>query len=375
MMERSKTSRLPLIAGGIILLIAIAAVCFYFRNNAGVQPENGDPSASGGELLQGVGTRNEDGSFSQDVFAMDTYMNLRAYGDNAEAAVKEAASKLYALDQELSVTNPDSDIARLNSRSSSTVGDETFGILEQSQQFSLLTGGCFDISVYPVVRAWGFTTQEYRVPDDSEISGLLEHVGYDKFTLNAADKSVTFADDQMELDTGAIAKGYAAQAVNDIMVKNGVSSAIISLGGTVCALGTKTDGSDWNVGIADPFDTSNTIATVKASDEFLVTSGSYERYFEKNGKTYHHIIDPFTGSPAESGLASVTIVSRDGSASDALSTALFVMGVDKSSDFWRSCTEVEFEAVFVTAEGDIYATEGLKYRISTGNKKIKIIER
>lgn len=373
-MNNPKQSKLPLIACGVILLIAIAAVCLWFRSSAGAQPDGGLSSADG-ELLQGVGTHNEDGSFSQDVFAMDTYMNLKAYGDGAETAVKEAASKLYALDQELSVTNPDSDIAKLNSRSSSTVSEETFDILKQSEKFSRITGGSFDITVYPVVRAWGFTTQEYRVPEDSEIADLLTHVGYDRITLNDADCSVTFGDDSMELDTGAIAKGYAAQTVHDIMVKNGVTSAIISLGGTVCALGSKENGNDWAVGIADPFDTSTTIATIKVSDKFLVTSGSYERFFERDGKTYHHIIDPFAGKPADSGLASVTIVSEDGTASDALSTALFVMGADMGSDFWRSCKDVDFEVVFVTTDNEIIATEGLKDRISAGSKNITFIER
>lgn len=374
-MENRKSSRLPFIICGIILLIAIAGVCLHFRSSAGAGPEDPAGSAAGGEILDGAGSYNADGSFSRDVFAMDTFMNLKAYGENAEKAVNESAEKLYALDRELSVTNPESDIAGLNSRSSSTVSAETFDILKQSEKFSRLTGGCFDVTVYPVVRAWGFTTEKYRIPEESEIAELMSHVGWNRLTLNDADCSVTFGDDSMELDTGAIAKGYAVQAVHDIMVKDGVSSAILSLGGTVCALGSKEDGSDWNVAIVDPFDTSSTIATIRTKDEFLVTSGSYERFFKKNGKTYHHIIDPSTGSPAESGLASVTIVSRDGTASDALSTALFVMGTEKAADFWRSCTDVDFEAVLVTTGRQIYITEGLKDRFKAGSEKVHLIER
>ena len=182
----------------------------------------------------------------------------------------------------------------------------------------------------------------------------------------------------MMIDAGAIAKGYASDAVADIFRSYGITSGLISLGGNVCAFGSKTDGSDWNIAIQDPSSPSDPNAyagIIRCSDAFLITSGSYQRYFTENGKRYCHIIDPSTGYPADNGLSSVTVVSSSGTEGDALSTALYVMGLERASEFWRNCTDLSFEAVFITQEGKIYVTEGIADDFESSLSAPEIISR
>ena len=155
----------------------------------------------------------------------------------------------------------------------------------------------------------------------------------------------------MKIDLGGIAKGYTSSRIMDIFKENGITSGLVNLGGNVQALGTKTDGSNWRVAVQSP-------------DEAVITSGGYERYFEQDGVTYHHIIDPKTGYPAENGLVSVTIVSSDGTLADGLSTSLFIMGEEKAAEFWKAHSD-EFEAILETDDGTIYVTEGLKDSFTT----------
>ncbi len=197
-------------------------------------------------------------------------------------------------------------------------------------------------------------------------------------SFDTSSGKVTFADEQMMIDAGAIAKGYASDAVADIFHSYGITSGLISLGGNVCAFGSKTDGSDWNIAIQDPSSPSDPNAyagIIRCSDAFLITSGSYQRYFTENGKRYCHIIDPSTGYPADNGLSSVTVVSSSGTEGDALSTALYVMGLERASEFWRNCTDLSFEAVFITQEGKIYVTEGIADDFESSLSAPEIISR
>ena len=198
---------------------------------------------------------------------------------------------------------------------------------------------------------------EYRIPDNEEIKELLLHTGIENININE-DNSVVFAQQGMGIDLGGIGKGYAGQRVHDILAENGVSSALMELGGNICLLGTKPDGSLWRVAIMSPFDTSDRVGVIEAKDVSIVTSGGYQRYFEEDGTTYHHIIDPSTGFPADSGLMSVTIVCSDGLLADALSTALFVMGEDEACRFWRE--NGGFEMLLVTDDGRIVISSGIE---------------
>ena len=162
----------------------------------------------------------------------------------------------------------------------------------------------------------------------------------------------------MKVDLGGIAKGFTSDRVMELFSADGVTSGIISLGGNVQTLGTKPDGSLWRVGIQDPDDSSGIIATIEVADKAVITSGGYQRYFEQDGTTYHHIIDPRTGMPADSGLTSVTIVSDDGTLADGLSTSLFIMGKEAALDYWRAHRD-NFDVILVASDGSITISEGL----------------
>ena len=290
-------------------------------------------------------------------FAMDTVMTINAYGSKSESAVKAAQNEINRLDKLLSVQKENSEIFKLNQSKKMTVSEDTLALITRSKEIYTLTDGKFDISCEPLIREWGFYSGlENKVPSQKAIETALEGVGAEHIKIK--DSTVTL-DDNTSLDLGGIAKGYASHKAAEILKDNGVTSALMSLGGNVRAVGSKPDGESWSVAVTDPDDNSKSIGTLKISDKAVVTSGGYQRYFEENGQTYHHIIDTKTGYPADSGLKSVTIVSDDDALADALSTALFVMGLEKSGKFYSENSSL-FGAVFITDKGEIYVTDNLK---------------
>lgn len=294
--------------------------------------------------------------------AMDTVMTLTAYGSAAENALEEARGELLRLESLFSATKSGSDIGRINSVPTATtsVDPSTMELLEEALRLSALTDGALDITVYPLITAYGFPSKEYILPDDAEIDRLLELVGYEKVSLGSG--TVSLERNGMALDLGAVAKGYASNRCAEILSEAGVTSALIKLGGNIQAVGSKPDGSPWRVAVQNPADASGYVGVIEVSGLAVVTSGSYERYFdvETDGavRRIHHIIDPETGRPADNGLVSVTVVSEDGLLADAYSTALFVMGLEEACEFWRE--QGGFEALFVTDDGSVYITEGLE---------------
>lgn len=310
-------------------------------------------------LLLCVGCSNKMEPVTVEFFAMDTYMTMTAYGSRAAEALDEAEKKIHLLDDLFSTGNPDSEISVLNRDKKLDVSDETYELIRRAGEFYDSTGGVFDISVYPIMRAWGFTDGNYRVPSEKELKSLLTHVHGDKILCGDQGNRISLEDPEMEIDLGGIAKGYTSDLVMDILRDHGVEYALINLGGNVRTLGTKPDGSEWSIGIADPSDPESYIGGIHMKDKAAITSGGYQRYFEQNGKTYIHIIDLSSGYPADSGLKSVTIIAEDGTMADALSTSLFIMGRDKAAAYWRENADL-FDAVFVDEDGKVLITEGLE---------------
>ncbi len=299
---------------------------------------------------------NPDRKYDTEFFAMNTVMTITAYGGNAENAVKECESEINRLDSLLSVQNKNSEVYKLNRDKSLDVSSDLLNLIRRAKEAYSLTDGAFDITTEPLTEAWGFYSWlENRVPSQKEINSALKLVGSEKIKIT--DNTVTL-EGGSSIDSGGIAKGYSSAKAAQIISDNDVSSAIISLGGNVRAVGKKPDGSLWNVAIADPDKSSEQIGTVKVCDKAVVTSGGYQRFFEENGKTYHHIINPENGYPANSGLKSVTIVSEDDCLADALSTALFVMGLDNAAQLYRDNRDL-FGAVFVDDSGVVYVTDNL----------------
>lgn len=293
---------------------------------------------------------------TKSIFAMDTYITVTAYGEDTDKALQAAEDKINSLEKMWSVTDENSEVYAVNHSGGQTVGvsPETAELLDFSLNMHKRTNGAFDISLYPVLTAWGFTTDEYCVPSDNEISDLLENTGVEKIFLD--DQSVQIPT-KMQIDLGAVGKGYAGDLISEELKSNGVNSALIDLGGNIQTIGTKPDGGKWKIGIRSPFGEGN-FAVLSIGECAVVTSGGYERYFVEDGVTYWHILDPETGKPADSGIASVSVIGLEGRTCDALSTALFVMGLDKAAELWKNSND--FEMIIVTSDGEIYITEGIE---------------
>ena len=306
-------------------------------------------------------------------FAMDTAMDFTVYGD--AALLDEAETLIGSLEEQVSVTDEHSDIYAIDHTGSGSLSGNAAELMAQALELCRRTGGALDISVYPIVRAWGFTTGSYQVPDEETIQSLLPLVDYTQIQYDAATGVVTLPEG-MEIDLGSVAKGYAGQLAAQMLREHGVQSALLNLGGNVQTVGAKPDGSPWQIGIKDP-QGEDAMMVLSVEDQAVVTSGGYERYFEQDGQTYWHIMDPSTGHPADSGLISVTIVGDEGVVCDGLSTALFVMGLEKAADLWAQSGD--FEAVFVTASGEVYITEGLRDRFALteqyADTPVSVIER
>ena len=305
-------------------------------------------------------TDNTAEAHTLDLFAMDTYMNLKVYGSHAEDALQAAEQRITELESMLSVTDEASEIWAVNHANGNpvTVSDDTFAILQTARQVSAESGGALSVSLYPVLQAWGFTTGFYQIPAEDTLHNLLQHVDDSRITINGHQLTLP---EHMQLDLGALAKGYTGDAVMDAMRECGVTSAIISLGGNVQALGSKPDGSDWTVGIVNPFAPDTNLGVVTVADKAVITSGNYERYFiGDDGNRYWHILDPVDGYPADNGLISVTVIGESGVRCDALSTALFVEGEKKAVKHWQSSGD--FEMVCVTDDGRLLVTEDAQFQ-------------
>ena len=298
-----------------------------------------------------------DAEFTSELFAMDTYMTMKAYGPGAESALNDISSMISDLDSHLSVTNTESEIYQLNHAEGQAVSlsDTTADLLRKALALGGTTGGTLALTSYPLSLAWGFTTGDYQIPDQATIDGLLPLVDDSAITLDGNSAALPSG---AQLDLGAVAKGYAGDRAAELLQDAGVTSALLNLGSsTIRAIGAKPDGSSWRIAIQDPNDTSAYAGVVSVTDMAIDTSGGYERYFEgDDGEIYWHILNPDTGYPAKSGLISVTVLSDSALTGDGLSTALFVMGLDKAIDYWRE--NGGFEFILITDDNEIYVSQG-----------------
>lgn len=303
-------------------------------------------------------------------FAMDTVMTVSVWGDTENGdAVSAVRDEIMRLDNLLSISAENGDIAKANSLGTVKLSDDAENIIQSALDIYDITDGAFDITLYSLSKRWGFYSGEYDVPNDDEISELLRNVGCDKVRL---EDSMLYLKDGVKIDLGGIAKGYASDRAAEILREKGIESAVISLGGNVYAIGSN-GGKPWNVAIREPNSADAYIGVIKVCDTAVVTSGTYQRYFEQDGVRYHHILDPNTGKPVNSGLCSVTVVCKNGTYADGLSTALLVMGLEKAVDFLRG-EEYYFDAVFVTDDEQIYITPGLEGSFSS-DKPYEVLEK
>lgn len=312
--------------------------------------------------------------YSRDIFAMDTYMYLKAYGEHADTALGYSSEQILSLEELFSVTSEKSDIWAINHSNGKpvSVSDDTIAVLNKAIEIGGKTNGALDVTIYPLLIEWGFTTDTQQVPTDDIIADKLKLIDYTKISVKG---NTVQLPDNMQIDFGALAKGYTSDCVTEILKENGVKSALVNLGGNVHAVGTKPDGTLWKVGVQNPFSPSEQVCILEIADKAVITSGNYERFFtDENGRKYWHILDSTDGFPADNGLVSVTIVGENGLLCDALSTALFVLGTDKAIDYWRS--SADFEMILITDDEKIIYSEGLSDFINfTASYETEVIYR
>lgn len=298
-------------------------------------------------------------------FFFDTVITIEAY-TNDESILDDAIAECQRYDDLLSKTKEGSDVWKINHANGErvAVSDETLDIIRKALEYSQLSDGKFDITIEPCVALWDFTGENMGVlPDEAQLAEAASHVDYTK--VDVTDEGVQLPAGET-IDLGAIAKGYITDRIKDFLVERGITCGMLNFGGNVLAIGTKPDGSDWNIGIQDPGSTTGeSIAVVPVSDSAVVTSGIYERGFDVDGVRYHHILDTSTGWPVQNELAGITILAGDAFDADALSTTVFAMGLEEGTAFVEGLDGVE--AVFITRDEQVSWTSGLNDRLTLLN--------
>lgn len=271
---------------------------------------------------------------------LNTLVTVTLYGTDRTELLDGAMQLCDHYEKLFSRTLPESEIYRLNHGEISEVSSETADLIRTGLSYGELSDGAFDISIEPVSSLWDFTSGSGRIPGQKELDAAIALVDYRKVHVDG--QTVTFDTPGMGLDLGAIAKGYIADRIKDYLKKEGIRHALINLGGNVLCLGSRPDGTDFRIGVQKPFgETTETLTICPICDQSLVSSGTYERFFRKDGHLYHHILNPRTGYPYDNGLTAVTIRSDSSLTGDALSTTVFALGEEKGLELLNRLPDVE----------------------------------
>lgn len=309
-------------------------------------------------------------------YIFGTLVSLKLYEPVEDAVFQEVFSDLRDVENRLTVKGIASELIGVNAaagKEAVAVSEDTYHVIDVARRYAEESQGAFDVTVFPVVSLWNIGTDQARVPSEVEIKGALKNVGYQDIVLDPAARTVFLKRPGMGLDLGGIAKGYAADRTTEKLKAMGITRGIVNLGGNIFALGTKADGTPWKIGIQNPMsDRGEYIGIVAATDQTVVTSGIYERYFEKDGKHYHHIIDPATGYPAENELAGVSILTASSIDADALSTTCFVLGTEKALEFVKD--KPGTEVLFITKDKRVIMTEGFKKAFKLTDESFRVVD-
>lgn len=296
------------------------------------------------------------------VFAMDTVMNLIAYGPKAESGLSAAESVIRSMDAMLDPDLETSTTYAINNANGSNVSisGQVAKMLSTADVVYRQSNGALDLSIFPVIQRWGFHNGRYYVPTPEELASDLSMRCFDSMVLTSFPSSGSYAVSfpaGAQLSFAAVGKGNASENAISAMRNVGVTSGIVSMGGNVQTLGVKPDGTNWNIAVQDPNNPSTYLGVISVGETAVVTSGAYQRYFTQNSKTYHHLINPESGNPINNTLSSVTIICEDGTMADCLSTAMFILGESKSLNYWR--TYGGFEMILINKDKHITCTKGL----------------
>lgn len=323
-------------------------------------------------------TDNQSQSLTRTEFLMDTVINLKVYDKQDVEAMDMAVDRLKEIENRMSVTISNSDVSKINKNAGIKpiqVHEDVYYVIEKAKHFAELSQGAYEPTIGPLVELWNITGNEDKerdsIPTEEEIKEKMELVDYNDLEL-MENNYIFLKRKGMKLDLGGIVKGYAADEVKRIFEENGVESAIIDLGGNVYALGEKASGESWRIGIQDPFSvTGNYIGILNVKDKSIVTSGDYERFFIYEGEKYHHIIDSKTGYPSKNEVSGVSILSKRSIDGDALSTALFVLGVEEGTKLVNQLEDID--VIFITKGKEVYIQENLKNSFILKDENLKLI--
>ncbi len=273
--------------------------------------------------------------YSQSELIMDTVCTVRIGGDNAQEISKAVFERIAEISEKTDYFSETSEVSEINQAGANVpikLSEDVFNIIKASLEISRLSEGAFDITLAPIKDLWNINGGTHKPPTNKEIEMALSSVGYEKLILNEETQTLTKLSDDVKIDLGGAAKGYAADCAADVLRKNQTAYAIIDLGGNIYAFGKNPSRADgkWLIGIQKPFEKSGEYAqTILIDDGAVVTAGTYQRYFEWDGEKYHHIMNSKTGRPADSGVASASITSQSALLADCISTACVVLGEEK----------------------------------------------
>lgn len=299
-------------------------------------------------------------------FLMSTVVEGTIYIDDnkfGQAALSAAYNEVGRLELMLDRHRPASEVSKINDAAGVqpvAVSATTFEVVERALEIGRLTDGSFDITVAPLLELWGFGTGDARVPTEEELTTALQFIDYTRVRLEREQLQVFLEDDKAKIDLGGIAKGFIVDRAVEILIAAGVTSASFDAGGDIRVIGQKPDGTPWRIGVRHPRERRKLIARVELRDQAIVTSGDYERFFVSDGNRYHHILNPDTGFPAQ-GLISVTVVASDAFTADALSTAIFVLGLERGMALVELLPNVE--AILITEDVQVHVSGGLQGKV------------
>ncbi len=307
---------------------------------------------------------------------LGTSCSVTLYDKGKDEVFKRIFDRVREIEKRMTINSEDSEIMEVNNaagKEPKEVSDDTFFVVQQGLEFGLRSSGAFDITIGPVVKAWGIHTDHARIPGDDELAALLPLVNFRNVDLGASKHTIYLTQPGMVIDLGGIAKGYASDEAARIIMQAGLKHALINFGGNVVVIGTKPDGSLWRIGIQNPEEPrGDYLAIVQVADKAVITSGVYERFFEKDGVRYHHILDTKTGYPVRNGLTGVTIVGARGITCDALSTAVFSLGIEKGLALVESMEGID--AIFITEDHKVVVSQGIKEVFRLTNTKFTMVE-
>lgn len=322
-------------------------------------------------------TSKETLPITENYFIFDTVVSVKVYDERVNNDHFEHIENIMKhIDQTMNRFQTESEVAKINQlagESAVKVSEDTFHIIQVAKDYAIRSGGKFDPTIGPLVDLWAIGNGGSTVPSTEAIDSAMQLVAYDKLLLDEINKTVQLVEKGMTLDLGAIAKGYAADVIAQYLQEEDFSSAIIDLGGNIVAMGRKPNNTAWSIGIQSPEENRGAyLGTLSVENKTIVTSGVYERYFIYEDKQYHHVLDPYTGYPASNELVSATIITDQSMHADAMSTTVFLLGLEEGRKFIEEIENTE--AIFVTYDKKVYVTSGLKTEFKLTNEEYKLAE-